>query len=73
MARLYLLAGSGCHGGWHSVLTISHKRGGTTGVGVVAGVGSIDGDFERANSIQRTLKTGTSGIGEVGISCRDKS
>lgn len=55
-----------------SGLTSSHKRGGSAGVGVgvVAGVGSIDGDFEGSNSIQRTFETGTSGIGVVRIGCR---
>lgn len=55
-----------------NVLTSSHKRGGSTGVGVgiVAGVGSIDGDFKGSNSIQRTFETRTSGIGVVRVDCR---
>lgn len=51
--------------------TSSHKRGGSAGVGVgaVAGVGSIDGDFKGSNSIQRTFETRTSGIGVVRVGC----
>lgn len=70
--RLYSLAIGQAVMGHGSVLTSSHKRGRSAGVGVgvVAGVGSIDGDFEGSNSIQRTFEPRTSGIGVVRVGCR---